>query len=264
MTKFKAIFTDIDGTLLNSKRIVDEKTILAISQLKSRNIKFGIATGRPVKNIKHLIESWKIIDYVDYIIGINGVEVYDVLNDKQYNNYFLEPSKIQEIYNISKDLPCSTIVYDKDLIVSSNSNDLLKFHSNKVGYDYHIVDFNDYTKNTYPKMLLMANKEYHDEIICKIKEISGISIFQSADYLLEVVDERVNKSYGINIIKNLLKLDNNEIVTFGDQLNDLEMINDYYGVAMGNAIDEIKNVSKYVTDSNDESGIAKFIFDNIF
>ena len=259
MNKFKAIFTDVDGTLLNSDKLVDENTLKSISKLKDANIKFGISTGRPYNNILMLLDKWKLTNYVDYVIGYNGADVYDINNNKLYSNYYLDELKVKEIYNITKDLDCATIIYDDQLLVSNIEHEFMETHSKKLGYKHICTDLNEYVNKSYAKMLLMSDIGNQEELIKELKGIDGISIFSSSSYLLEVVDNRVNKSFGISIIKNELGLTNEEIVTFGDEANDYEMIRDYYGVAMGNAINKIKDVSKYITDSNDESGVSNFI-----
>lgn len=259
MNNIKAIFTDIDGTLLTTNKIVDDNTIQALSKLKQLNISFGISTGRPVDNIKGLLNKWKINDLVDYIIGNNGAEVYDKHNDITYENHYLTKDDIKKIYNITKELNCSTVLYENDCILSNYKDEASINHANRVGYKHKCINYDEYINKSYPKVLLMTNKENHDEIINIIKTNTEYSIFPSSDKLLEIVDNRVNKSNGIKIIKDKLLLNTNNIVTFGDHLNDYEMIRDYYGVAMGNAIKEIKDISSYITDTNDESGIASFI-----
>ena len=74
--------------------------------------------------------------------------------------------------------------------------------------------------------------------------------------IVEVTANNVNKATAINSILDEWKLDKNEIIAFGDSNNDLEML-DYVGVgvAMGNASDNVKNQSDYVTLDNDSDGI---------
>ena len=79
----------------------------------------------------------------------------------------------------------------------------------------------------------------------------------------------VNKNAGkVQAIKSLAKCLNIElsnIIAFGDDLNDIEMLEQCgYGIAVSNAIEEVLNIADYITDSNDEDGVAKFIEKNIF
>ena len=86
-----------------------------------------------------------------------------------------------------------------------------------------------------------------------------LTIVQSSDILLEIMAGNVSKAAGISVLLAHLKLRPADIVAFGDNYNDLEMI-EYAGcgVAMGNAVEKIKAVADQVTASNDEEGIYKF------
>ena len=82
---------------------------------------------------------------------------------------------------------------------------------------------------------------------------------QSTAILFEFLNPELSKSKGIQKLCQDLHLPLDSILTFGDELNDYEMIKDYIGVAMGNANPQIKEVAKYITTSNNEDGIAQFL-----
>ena len=88
------------------------------------------------------------------------------------------------------------------------------------------------------------------------EEFKNFAIVRSQVIIVEVTANNVNKATAINSILDEWKLDKNEIIAFGDSNNDLEML-DYVGVgvAMGNASDNVKNQSDYVTLDNDSDGI---------
>ncbi|WP_318374095.1 HAD-IIB family hydrolase, partial [Enterobacter sp.] len=80
---------------------------------------------------------------------------------------------------------------------------------------------------------------------------------KSAPYFLEILDKRVNKGTGVKSLADTLGITPDEIMTLGDQENDIAMI-EYagLGVAMDNAIDSVKEVADFVTKSNLEDGVA--------
>ena len=91
------------------------------------------------------------------------------------------------------------------------------------------------------------------------------NIVQSAPFFLEFLNPKADKWYAIEALANHLGIKNDEIMTFGDAHNDYLMVkNAGLGIAMGNGIDELKKVAKFVTVPNYENGVAyalnKFVF----
>ncbi|BAN97631.1 cof-like hydrolase [Plautia stali symbiont] len=77
---------------------------------------------------------------------------------------------------------------------------------------------------------------------------------------LEILNPLVNKGYGVKMLAEKLGLQPSEVMAIGDQENDLAMI-EYAGtgVAMGNAIDSVKQIAQFVTRTNMEDGVAHAI-----
>ena len=86
------------------------------------------------------------------------------------------------------------------------------------------------------------------------------TVVRSTPYFLEFLNKAVNKGTGVELLAKHLGVNQEEIMTFGDAGNDLDMI--VYagmGVAMANGFDEVKEVANYITDSNENDGVAKAI-----
>ena len=80
------------------------------------------------------------------------------------------------------------------------------------------------------------------------------------ELLKKISNKKISKASAIKKVALLEKIDSNNIICFGDGLNDIDML-EYCGVsvAMGNALEEVKNVCKYITDTNDNDGIVRFL-----
>ena len=79
---------------------------------------------------------------------------------------------------------------------------------------------------------------------------------------VQIMAQSVNKWSSINKIREMLGYETNEIVVFGDDVNDIEMLRECStGVAVANAIDEAKAVADYICDTNDNDGVAKWLED---
>jgi Cof subfamily protein (haloacid dehalogenase superfamily) len=109
------------------------------------------------------------------------------------------------------------------------------------------------------KVMMIDEPEILDKAIARIpadvKE--KYTVLKSAPYFLEMLDKRVNKGTGVKSLADVLGIKPEEIMTIGDQENDIAMI-EYagVGVAMDNAIPSVKEVANFVTKSNLEDGVA--------
>lgn len=77
----RAIVCDVDGTLLTSKQIVDERTVSSIKKARSKGILFGICTGRDADSVRNHMKSWGIEGCIDFVVGSGGSEIDDYIRD---------------------------------------------------------------------------------------------------------------------------------------------------------------------------------------
>ncbi len=265
MENIKLVMVDIDGTLLNDEKKIPEANIEAIKKLGENNIKFGIASGRPISSIKTVINDGNINDYVDFIVGSNGAEVYIHEKDEVIHNHFLDVDTIKNIEKLYADLPCSVCVYDGDDLVVNKETPQVRTQASRLKINLKVEDYSTYITKDFPKVLLaMDPKDQASVYTFSLNYPSErYRVFPSSNYLLEVVHPECSKSLGIKIIQDLLKIKANNILCFGDTTNDLEMISDYVGVWMSNGTRDVQDVAKYETITNNEAGIAYFLNENI-
>src|SRR5699024_1005825 len=110
----------------------------------------------------------------------------------------------------------------------------------------------DYPVN---KVLLTGKPEYaatiEDEFKAPFKD--SLSIYRSAAYFIEVMAKDIDKAASLKVLADSLNIRPEEIISFGDGYNDLSLIEfSGLGVAMGNAVDEVKQRANYITLSNDD------------
>ena len=111
------------------------------------------------------------------------------------------------------------------------------------------------------KVLCMGDKEDIAALEQQlVKEFPQIRIYRSKDTYLEIMSMKASKSDAIHMLKDHFHVKQEEIMAFGDNFNDIDMIRYAgLGVAMGNAADEVKEVADYITLSNEEDGVAAAI-----
>lgn len=93
------VICDIDNTLVSSHKTMKEKTKQVINELRNKGIYFGIASGRSLDEIMKCAHQWGFDENFDVVIGINGCELWDGIQDNTFSYYKLQPEYIKEIYN---------------------------------------------------------------------------------------------------------------------------------------------------------------------
>ena len=101
----KAVFCDIDGTLLTSQHTVSPRTVAAIRALRERGVLFGLCTGRDAHATEAMYELWGIEGLVDVLVGCGGAEVIDRAHDINELSYPLPGETIARICKHMADLP---------------------------------------------------------------------------------------------------------------------------------------------------------------
>ena len=259
MTNKKMIVVDLDGTLLNKKSHCTEKTIKYLKKLKSMGFIIVIATGRVLYDAMKVTNG---AEFADYIIGSCGGVVYDRNNYKLIDKNCINKEYIRRVFNIFNDDFNNICVCD--LFNYSRYN-----YQGKMGviFDREIKDVDKFLNNN-DDIVNLIIKFNDDKIVDKYADIlhdDGIELVVMKDSFrdkrwIEVLAKDVSKYNAIKIIMNIENIDNDDVISFGDSMNDIDMVKlSGVGVAMENAIDEIKNVSKYITISHDDDGVIYFL-----
>ena len=260
--KYKLIAVDIDDTLLNRKKVITDKTKKALIDAQKQGIKLAIASGRFPNGVMPFFKELEIDSYGGYRMSFNGGAIYNS-NGEAISKTYLDKNFIEPVYSIIRPTSAMVVVHKdgkmyadrkenpfSDMPQKSNSgiipekvDDIAKF----VDFDLHkivIVDENEKLK----KLDKILQKNFSDEL----------DIYFSADWYLEVMPKAVNKGIGLKIIADDLGISLSETIAFGDNFNDVSMIEMAgMGVAMGNADAEVKSRANMVTDNCDNDGIAK-------
>lgn len=261
---YEIIVLDIDGTLVNSKKEVTPHTLKVLTNLQRQGKKVVLASGRPVQGILRYAKLLKLDCYGGYILAYNGGAVIDARNNQViYSKYF--PNEI--IPEICKEIAGTNVTvntYQGDRVIEGNAlNEYSDIEAKIVGLETKFVNnFADYVKFDVNKLLLAGDPV---EILRLEKTLSQkykgiIGVFRSEEFFLELVPLGIDKAKSIEVLLNKLGLSQSQCIACGDGYNDITMIQYAgLGVAMGNAVDEVKEAADIVTDINDNDGVAKIV-----
>lgn len=264
--KYKLIVTDMDGTLLSDHKEISIENKIALKKAKDMGISIAIATGRIYTSAKFYA---KLLDLDTPIIACNGaimreektgntlyenilstdnsIKILDICSkyDVYYHFYDDNGFYCKELnhsslsyYNWNKSQPkenrVNIEIIDNPLESIKNANNILKF------------------------VIMDEDLEKLDIVMNELKDIETIEVSKSWYNNIEIMNKGVSKGLAVKRLGEYLGIKKEEIIAFGDNYNDLSMI-EYagMGVAMGNAEEYVKKRADFITYSNKEHGVAR-------
>lgn len=260
--KIKAVALDLDGTLLTSDKKISTINKDVLKYLENNGVKIFIVTGRTYVSAKPFAQELGIDTSV---IAYNGAKVVNYRNDELIFSLPLEEKHSKRVIDIAKGKGFHINLYqDNKWYVEDMESDETKYYANHTGLTPVKKSFEDFEDYNMTKITIqdMKNSDEFNELCQEIKSILGNEVYtaKSQPFLFEILNRNVNKGL---ILEKVLKshgISVDECVAFGDASNDLEMLQVVkYGVAMGNSDIELKRQVNYVTDTNDNNGVAKFL-----
>ena len=250
---YKAVFSDIDGTLLNSQHQITPKTEAAIKNMLKQGIPFIPVSARP---------PYAITPYTEQLGAQHGMICYSgaLILDKNLTALYsviLEPQDLQKLNELLADFANLSISYyaGLDWFCNDVNNNWIKQESEITGLNAKLLQGN---LTDVHKILIMGSAEEIQRVEPVLKQaLPHLSIHRSKDEYLEIMNPAATKAKAIQFMAQHLGINAKQVIAFGDNFNDLDMLQ-YAGlsIAMGNAPDAIKQVAKEVTATNNEDGIA--------
>lgn len=283
----KLVNLDLDGTLLTDTSEVTDYTKGVLKKAVDKKVNIVLATGRP-KGFTLSIANENNIS--KYIIFGNGSAVYDVKNDKNIYESFLKLEKLKEIIELCEQNSIFYYVHTDQLVITKNIKyNLLYYYKTNQNKPYEkrtkiriVSDILEYIKRENIKdvskvTICESNEKIFLNILEKIKEIENVDLTftdsistkkiiekqreYNIDYkYLEISNTGSNKWDAIKALAEKLGISEKEIMSIGDNQNDYEMIKKSgIGVAMKNSMDNVLEIADYITDDNNNNGVAKAI-----
>jgi Cof subfamily protein (haloacid dehalogenase superfamily) len=266
----KAVFFDIDGTLVTNSSKARASTKTAIAEAQKKGILCGVATGRSPVRIKHLIDELELDMFVVY----NGQLVFtpkETIKDEPF-----DPEILQEIVTFADKNHRQIIFGGRDQLAGSTTMllgqsvfvkkvvSLLPKHF-PVRLMKRILQLYSphRQRDRYETLPILSEPVYQCVMLSAESEQEALThtlhdcTFQrSNSYTVDIIPKGGSKLKGIQSFAKANQLEMSEIMTFGDHLNDIEMLKGTgIGVAMGNAQKTVKDAADFVTDTNEKDGI---------
>ena len=255
----KMIVVDLDGTLLNINQECSSRTKKYLKKLKDMGYIVVIATGRMLRSAVTITGG---AQFANYVVANSGALIYDMDKSKVIMNKKINTCDVKRICSCYNDEikhinVCDLFYYHRYINNSSVNHNFVKKINDIESFFKDMDDI--YSISVHPKDNDLIDKYYNmfksDNLDILIMQDSFSSV-----KCLEVFSKGVSKYNAIKFICGLEGISNDNVIAFGDGLNDVDMIKlSGIGVAMGNALDEVKSVSNYVTISHNDEGVVYFL-----
>lgn len=260
LSSFKMVVFDMDGTLLNRNHHLSERTIASIKMIANEGITVLLATGRMTSAVKNHLEK---LGTPGLVISHNGALVKDVKTGKIYHHETVPKNVVMKILELLEGK--ETVVhfnFDDDIYLTV-SNPYSDQYSQELKVYLNYADSLKYLKEEPTSILLMDSKDLLKQLLTSMSN----QFLEEFDYVmmpwrediwwLQLLPANTSKGKGVLQTAKFLGVQPEEIISFGDSYNDIEMLQiSGLGIAMGNAVSELKEVADFVTLSNQEDGVA--------
>lgn len=279
----KLIASDMDGTLLNDDHMISEENLKAIRKAQEMGRHFTIVTGRDYGAVKSYLEECNL--KCECILS-NGAEYRDV-NGNIIESVYMNKESAKITFDILNEANlCIQLMTNNGSYITNKESDkkaiidrfklfnpkmseeeveefVAKFHKERgmkeIDNIYEILESDI-------EILKIVTFDNDEKLIAELKDklrenASDLAVASTFSNDIEISDIKAQK--GLILAKTIKKMgiDKSEVIVLGDSFNDYSMFTEFENsYAMENAIPEIKEIAKYITDTNNNDGVAKAIY----
>lgn len=271
MSSIKVIIMDVDGTLTNGKKVITEKTKDALIKAQKAGVILILASGRPTSGLMDFARELKMEENHGLLVSFNGAKVVDCETNEVLFDETMTVEQGQAVLEHMKKFDVKPMIDKGDYMYVNDVFDNQIHHNdtliNIIQYESRggkfrlcekddLAAFADYPLN---KILTAGDPEYLQEHYKEMMEPfkDTLSCMFTAPFYFEFTAEGIDKAKALDTVLIPMGYKREEMIAFGDGHNDASMVK-YAGtgVAMANAVGDLKAVADEMTLSNEEDGIA--------
>jgi Cof subfamily protein (haloacid dehalogenase superfamily) len=271
MNDIKVIIMDVDGTLANNNKVISKKTKDALMKAQEAGAILILASGRPTSGLMDFAKELIMDENHGLLVSFNGSKVIDCQSNEVLFNETMSVEEGQAVLQHLKKFDVKPMidkgdymyvndVFNNEIDFNGNTINIIKYESRGGKFKLCEMDdlaaFADYPLN---KILTAGDPDYLQENYKAIMEPfkDSLSCMFTAPFYFEFTANGIDKAKALDTVLIPMGYKKEEMIAFGDGHNDASMVK-YVGtgVAMANAVDDLKAVADEVTRSNEEDGIA--------
>ncbi|MBP1157227.1 MULTISPECIES: Cof-type HAD-IIB family hydrolase [unclassified Paenibacillus] len=265
---YKMLAIDIDDTLINDEKQITEGTRQALAAAMSQGVIVTLATGRMYASAKQLAGQLALnVPLITY----QGSLVKNAIDGQVLYKRTVPVDAARTIFEFCGSHGLHLQTYVDDVLYVKENNEKAEAYAALSNIPYSVYpDFEKLISMPSTKLLIIDDPEVLDRVALQLRELLGgkVHITKSKPHFLEIVHAEGTKGHALSHVAEHFGLELSQIIAIGDSWNDREMLEAAgLGVAMGNAVDALKEIADYVTLSNNDDGIKhvveKFILQTV-
>lgn len=263
------IAIDLDGTLLRDDKTMSKENAKALEEAIQQGVQVVICTGRTLPSIEYLFDQLPKGHGDEYLVLQNGAVVHQLPDFNIVHETSLSRSDRQAIYDVFKEHRSDEVQivgFDADklyLVDDTMANVTVENDAKILSTEITKASFEEILQlETLYKFVAFSEIKYIDEFLAKIPTTlyDEVHIVRSLPVGIEFIPKLANKANGLKALLKQLDIKAENIMTIGDELNDLEMVDMAgLGVAMENGHPDVRAVADEITLSNNNDGVAHAI-----
>ncbi len=266
----KIIFTDLDGTLLNSDKHISEANLKALYTAAEHGVLVVPATGRFYNGMP---EEVRTLPFLRYAVTVNGAEVYDRETDTVLYRAEIDLPTAERVYDVLETLP---VIFDcymdgwgyMDRRLYERMGEFIpdpRMSAAARAARTPVEDFRAFLREKNRslqkiQMFFLDAGERERDWRLLTETFPELNVTSSVGHNVEINAKEADKGTALRFLCGYLGIPTREAMAFGDGSNDRGMLEAAgVGVAMGNAAPVLRAAADFVTDTNDRDGVAKAI-----
>ncbi len=261
---YKLVAIDMDGTLLKEDKTISERTKNAIQSARDKGVTVVLATGRPIEGVSRYLEELNMYSDNDYVLSYNGALIQKTRSKESVAKIALTGADLHYLRKLSNELGVNIHAFSEEMgLITPKTSKYTEVEAEINNIEINEMNIDNISDDEVMiKIMMIDEPEILEKAVENLpKEVyEKYTVVRSTPFFLEFLNKDVNKGVGVEMLAKHLGLNKDNVMTLGDAGNDLHMI-EYagLGIAMENAFDEVKEAADYITDSNNNDGVAKAI-----
>lgn len=254
----KAIFTDMDGTLLGRDHLISSRTAATLKSVNDLGHKIVLASGRAYDGMKSNLER---LDFHPLMATLNGAYIINDNREEIFSSPF-RPEDLIRISDVIKSLGLSYLFFYGEHWGAEENNAFYEHELSIIGIPGIIKSLEDMAgMHDVHKIIAVGTSDRISESFSAVRnELSGFSVAKSSQYYIEINNPGINKGLALEKVSSYFGIDKEDTIAFGDYDNDIEMLERAgVGVAMANSVASVLERIPLRTVSNEEDGVACFL-----
>ncbi len=254
--QIRSVVVDLDNTLLNRYGDISGNNSSILRQLNSDGVVVGLATGRRAEDVSDSLDFWKLGQAISFIIGSNGCDYLNLRTKNLKKSNYLTWKDLQKFADEFSGEGAAFAVRRKGRLYVSRMNVYVAAYCIANGFKPVIDSFETLERKKFSRILIIGSAKEIRKIFSSWN-LKDFKAMPAGKHTIEVVHPEISKFEGLKNALEDFEIRPEEVMTFGDDYNDIELIRRTEGIAMKNAVEPLIEVARGITKySGAQDGIA--------